>query len=113
MSEEKSVSKFIKSNGSDSVVIDPETGLPAEGIQMYKDHQTILRFHDGLLDGDVYANDGTVKKVKPAVESADGSVEYWRKGRLHRDDGLPAVQSMLQGISEWWINGSLVKTERN
>jgi hypothetical protein len=43
----------------------------------------------------------------PAVEYADGEVEYWVNGRLHREDG-PAKE-YSDGIKEYWVNGKKIK----
>ena len=40
----------------------------------------------------------------PAVERADGQHEYWRHGKLHRDEDLPAVWHP-SGRREWYRDG--------
>lgn len=42
----------------------------------------------------------------PAVEYADGRKEYWKNGKRHRDGDLPAVDC-ADGTKEWWQNGKL------
>ena len=58
----------------------------------------IFRFDEnGYLDG------GT----QPAIESADGYVEYRQKGLLHRK-GLPALYDLASGVQEYWEGGKLL-----
>lgn len=82
-----------------------ENGNPAEGTRMIiqNDKEVIVRFRNGLLDGDSFTKDGRLI-VQPAVET-EGHIEYWREGRLHRDDGLPAIYSDDFSIKEYWENG--------
>jgi len=40
----------------------------------------------------------------PAIERADGTKEWWKKGIRHRDGGLPAVE-YVDGSKSWWVNG--------
>jgi hypothetical protein len=42
----------------------------------------------------------------PAVEQANGRMEWWVNGRLHREDG-PAVE-LADGTVEYWLNGEQV-----
>lgn len=39
----------------------------------------------------------------PAVEWADGDIEWWINGKLHREDG-PAIEC-VDGTKIWYING--------
>ena len=45
---------------------------------------------------------------RPAVDT-DGHIEYWRKGKLHRDDGLEAVYTDGFTTKEYWENGIRIK----
>lgn len=83
-----------------------ESGNPAEGTRItIKDGKAvIMRFRHGLLDGDSFSKDGKLI-VQPAVET-EGHIEYWRKGKLHRDDGLEAVYAEGFSVKEWWENGN-------
>lgn len=94
-------------NNTDELSLD-ENGKPCEGTRLSLDKKTIYRFHNGMLDGDVYDKNGNVIMQKPAVETK-GHVEYWRKNRLHRDKGLPAVQSVGFSKSEFWENGVKIR----
>lgn len=87
-----------------------ENGNPAEGTRItIKDgKEVIMRFRNGLLDGDSYTRDGKLI-VQPAVET-EGHIEYWREGKLHRDDGLEAVSTDGFTIKEYWENG--IKKEK-
>jgi hypothetical protein len=40
-----------------------------------------------------------------------GHLEYWREGKLHRDNGLPAVCSRGFHHREWWTEGNCVRRE--
>ena len=42
----------------------------------------------------------------PAVESLNGTKEWWVNGKKHREDDLPAVE-YYNGTKEWWVNGQL------
>lgn len=72
-------------------------------ITIKNDKEIIMRFRHGLLDGDSFTKDGKLV-VQPAVET-EGHIEYWRKGKLHRDDGLEAVYTDGFTTKEYWENG--------
>ena len=86
-----------------------ENGNLAEGTRMTvkNDKEIILRFRHGLLDGDSFTKDGKLI-VQPAVET-EGHIEYWREGKLHRDDGLEAVYTDGFTTKEYWENGIRIK----
>ncbi len=87
-----------------------EEGNPAHGTRIFKGkngERIILRFLNGFLDGD-FLEDGLNMKIQPAVEGM-GHVEYWRKGMLHRDDGLPAVSTNGFSEKEYWENNKRIK----
>lgn len=85
-----------------------ENGLPAEGLRIGKDHdgnEVLLRFRHGYLDGDSFDRNGT-PLTQPAVErTSDGHLEYWRQGKLHRDNGEAAVIAAGFTEKEYWVNG--------
>jgi hypothetical protein len=95
--EKKSLSKFLESNGSNEIVLD-SGGKPIQGEVVTGDG-VILRFVDGLLDGNMAAGYSL-----PAVE-APGHLEWWQGGNIHRAGGLPAVISNDFEELEWWENG--------
>ena len=65
---------------------------------MISGNGTIFRFdRGGYLDGG----------MRPAIETADGYVEYRRKGILHRKD-LPAIYDLASGVQEYWEDGKLI-----
>ena len=86
-----------------------ENGNLAEGTRLTvkNDKEIILRFRNGLLDGDSFTKEGKLI-VQPAVET-EGHIEYWRKGKLHRDNNLPAVSTNGFTEEEWWENGNRIK----
>jgi hypothetical protein len=96
-------SRFIESNGGGVRCLDRD-GRPRQG-EVITGEGVILRFIDGFLDGDQATGRGLVSL--PAVE-APGHLEWWRRGRLHRDGGLPAVIADNFSVYEWWDQGSKV-----
>jgi hypothetical protein len=60
------------------------------------------------LDGSI-EKDG-IRIIQPAVEGP-GHLEYWREGRLHQEQGLPAVISDHLGKREWWVNGDFLRKD--
>ena len=105
---EKSYSKFIDCNGS-KVQQKDENGNVLNGLRVFADDydngkKTLLLFRNGYLDGDLFDNSGKFIMQKPAVEG-NGHQEYWRQGKLHRDNGEPAVLAEGFTVKEWWIDG--------
>lgn len=105
---EKSYSKFLDFNNSNIQQKD-ENGNVLNGLRVFASdydngETTLLLFKDGLLDGDLFDDDGNLIMQKPAVEG-NGHQEYWRKGKLHRDNGEPAVLAEGFTVKEWWVNG--------
>ena len=93
----------------DQVGSKDENGNLAEGQRVFiteNGKQVFVRFRNGYLDGDVFNENGELE-VKPAVETT-GHLEYWREGKLHRDDGLPAVISDGFAYKEWWENNKRI-----
>ena len=103
----ESLSKYLLLNNSDQKQQD-KSGRILEGIRISETGNTIFRFRNGLLDGDIFNDKGELVVSKPAVESP-GHQEYWREGKLHRDNGLPAVISESFKVKEWWVNGQRIK----
>jgi hypothetical protein len=101
------LSIHLESNGKAEKCLD-KAGKPLEGPVITADGY-IHRFRGGLLDGTT-ARDG-IPIVQPAVEGP-GHLEYWKEGKLHREDGLPAVISEGLKRREWWVNGELVRREK-
>ena len=57
------------------------------------------------VNGKLHREDG------PAIEYANGAVEYWYfDGKLHREDG-PAV-TYANGEKFWYVNGDLKKVDK-
>ena len=102
---------YIEHNNSNIVTLDGnghpmnDTRIDADAFDQGK--KIILRFRNGLLDGDIYVNDRYIT-TKPAVETT-GHVEYWRQGKLHRDGGLAAVSSCGFTTKEFWEDGQRIK----
>ena len=100
-------SYHVESNGAFDLCRD-KNGRLLEGTVITEDG-VIRRFHKGLLDGDSYTPEGR-RITQPAVEGP-GHLEYWREGKLHRDNGLPAVSSRGFHHREWWTEGNCVRRE--
>ena len=47
---------------------------------------------------------------KPAIEDADGGREWYRDGKRHRDGDKPAVEHP-NGTREWWVDGKRIREE--
>ena len=87
-------------------------------------HQRILlpdcTFADGtyVIDGDItirvkngFLNDGTDEngKLRPAIETSDGShIEHWKDGVLHCETE-PAVIDNIDNYEEWWLDGKIIR----
>ena len=71
-----------------------DQGLLLVNDTIDKDTGAILRFRNGYLDG------GNL----PAVECEDSHMEFYKDGRLHRNNG-PAVISDYGKVKEFWNNG--------
>jgi hypothetical protein len=109
MAERASASRFAESNGCEEQCLDGNGGA-LQGTVVACDGAgglSILRFFNGFLDGDRGGAGGAVIAL-PAVESP-GHLEWWRAGRLHRDNGLPAVIAENFTLREWWENGKRVR----
>lgn len=87
------------------IVIAKSDGNVLQGEVKLKDG-TIARFKDGLLDGNVYSEDGSIIESKPALEYEFGGVEFCKKGVL---DGFPAVIQNYGYLEEDWKEGELQK----
>jgi antitoxin component YwqK of YwqJK toxin-antitoxin module len=101
-------------NGTNRFLYDEDGNLlngPRLDGEAYDKDRTkiILRFRNGLLDGDEYDENGKYLGTRPAVEAQEGHLEYWRKGFLHRDGGLAAVVSKGFTYKEYWENGKRIK----
>jgi hypothetical protein len=72
-----------------------EQSQPLVNDTIDKDTEAILRFKNGYLDG------GNL----PAVECADGHMEFYKNGQLHRENG-PAVISNYGKVKEFWKSGT-------
>ncbi|MBQ8680203.1 MAG: hypothetical protein IJ530_10635 [Treponema sp.] len=106
----KTLSLFYEDDDTPVTSTD-ENGLPAEGLRVGKDkygNEVLLRFRHGFLDGDSFARNGT-PLTQPAVERlSDGHLEYWRQGKLHRDNGEAAVIAVGFTTKEYWVNGARI-----
>lgn len=81
-------------------------GNPLNGeITLNDGKGTIVRFVDGLIDGNVYDEDGKVTETRPAVEYEKGGREYWTRGR---PDGCPAVIQNDGFLEEDWRDGHIM-----
>ncbi|MBO6185992.1 MAG: hypothetical protein J6O88_15135 [Chryseobacterium sp.] len=109
---EDSKSLFIFLNNTKKQQLDAD-GNPLNGTRIYAEDfkngkQTLLRYIDGYLDGDLFDTKGNLVMQRPAVD-ADGHQEYWRKNRLHRDGNAPAIYSKGFTEEEWWQEGKRIR----
>ena len=65
----------------------------------------IVRFVNGLIDGNVYDENGKSILQRPAVEYKYGGQEFWTKGY---PDGYPAVSQNMGYYEEDWTDGHIV-----
>lgn len=79
-------------DGSDGTALDGS--YVARGSVFGLSYNPILRFKGGYLDGG----------KMPAVE-CPGRIEFWSRGRRHREDGLPAVSKGGFKTNEIWTDG--------
>lgn len=69
---------------------------------------TLVRFQNGLIDGNIYDSRGEVLYTYPAVEYADSpGKEYWTKGL---PQGYPAICQDAGLYEEYWSDGKIDKT---
>ena len=92
MKDSKSIFLFL--NNTDKQQLDAD-GIPLNGARVF-------------LDGDLFDTKGNLIMQRPAVDT-DGHIEYWREGKLHRDDGLEAVYTDGFTTKEYWENGIRIK----
>ncbi|WP_296662021.1 hypothetical protein [Treponema sp. UBA753] len=69
-----------------------------------EEEDTICRFRDGLLDGNIYDESGNLLEKRPALEYGFGGTEYWRNGV---PDGFPAIVQNFGYYEEDWQNGKI------
>lgn len=87
--------------------LDPETGELRNGD--YPINDKILRFKNGYLDG---GDD-------PAYSTKSFHHEFLKEGKLHRNNGEPAVVHLsddkvfedVKVIKEFWVNGEYQSTK--
>ena len=65
---------------------------------------TIVRFVNGLIDGNIYDKQGNIVTQRPAIEYSS-SQEFWTKGV---PDGFPAVSQNMGYYEEDWKDGHIV-----
>lgn len=83
----------------------PLNGKIEIGIYPY----ATIRFHNGMIDGNLYDNEGNILNRYPAIEYQyyySHYEEYWTKGL---PDGLPAIIVNYGDYEESWMNKKLVK----
>lgn len=68
------------------------------------EEETVCRFVEGFLDGNIYDDKGNIVERRPALEYGFGGVEYWTKGC---PDGFPAIIQNFGYYEEDWKNGQI------
>ena len=71
-----------------------------------EEEETICRFVNGYLDGNIYDPYGKIIEKRPALEYGFGGTEYWVKGF---PDGFPAIVQNFGYYEEDWQNGNIVE----
>lgn len=69
-----------------------------------EEEDTICRFVDGFLDGNIYDESGNILERRPALEYGFGGTEYWSNGA---PDGFPAIIQNFGYYEEDWQNGKI------
>lgn len=69
-----------------------------------EEEPTICRFINGLLDGNIYGDEGEIIEKRAALEYSFGGTEYWTKGS---PDGFPAVIQNFGYYEEDWHEGQI------
>ncbi len=69
-----------------------------------EEEETVCRFVNGFLDGNIYDEKGKVLEKLPALEYSFGGTEYWTKGA---PDGFPAIVQNFGYYEEDWQNGTI------
>lgn len=66
---------------------------------------TVVRFVNGLIDGNIYDENGKSILQRPAVEYTRGGQEFWTKGY---PDGYPAVSQNMGYYEEDWADKQIL-----
>lgn len=77
-----------------------------EKFKFENEEETVCRFVNGFLDGNIYDKDGNISERLPALEYSFGGTEYWTKGV---PDGFPAVIQNFGYYEEDWNNGTILE----
>ena len=75
----------------------------SDNIQVYIDNERSIKFYQ--LHTMYYMNDVLHREDGPAVETLNGTKEWWVNGKRHREDG-PAIERS-DGTKEWRHHGLL------
>ena len=95
-----------KCKDSFGVAFYDEDGKLINGEKRYYDG-TIVRYVNGLIDGNIYDSKGKIIYTMPAVKHKKG-IEYWEKGW---PQGSPAIIFNRSRYEEYWENQQLKKIE--
>ena len=85
------------------IVLDKNNRL-CEG-EKHLPNGVVVRFVNGLIDGNVYDENGMSILVRPAVQYKYGGQEFWTKGY---PDGYPAVSQNMGHYEEDWTEGHII-----
>lgn len=86
--------------GADNNLLNGEYKYKFKG----EEEETVCRFVEGFLDGNIYDDKGNIVERRPALEYGFGGVEYWTKGC---PDGFPAIIQNFGYYEEDWKNGQI------
>ena len=95
-------------------VVKDENGLPLNGtVQIGEYPHAIIRFHDGMIDENLYDDKGNILNRYPAIEYyyiLDSYQEFWTQGY---PDGLNAIiVGDGKDYEEYWCNKELLRIKK-
>ena len=93
-------------------VVKDENGLPLNGtVQIGEYPHAIIRFHKGMIDGNLYDDKGNILNRYPAIDyDFDSYQEFWTQGY---PDGLNAIiVGDGKDYEEYWCNKELLRIKK-
>lgn len=95
-------------------VVKDENGLPLNGtVQIGEYPYAIIRFHKGMIDGNLYDDKGNILNRYPAIEyyyNYESYQEFWTQGY---PDGLNAIiVGDGKDYEEYWCNKELLRIKK-
>jgi hypothetical protein len=115
---------YARSNEGRRVFLDYATEIVADDY--WKRYFLFGRIHRNHIDDlpaavkmntrlcDIYYYNGRIHRNndKPAIMHANGSVEWYKHGKRHRENNMYAVLSYDDNKKEWWYDGRHIRSEQ-